>query len=145
MMIAAFSTWNNRVAPVLDVARQVLIVEADDGHQVREMLHNLPDDGIEKVDWLAAAGIEVLVCGAISRFLEDRLISLGIRVLPFIAGETEEVKRCWLSGHLHAKVFAMPGCRRKRRCDIDPGLRPGRARRLGGQTGNAGKSNAWEH
>ncbi len=121
MMIATFSIWNNRVAPVFDVARQLLIVEADSGHEIKKTLHSLPVDGIEKVDWLTAAGIEVFVCGAISRFLEDMLESRGIQILPFIAGDTEEIVRCWLKGNLTGNVaYAMPGCRR-RRCMIGSG------------------------
>jgi hypothetical protein len=35
-MKAAFTVWNNRIAPVFDVARQIRVVEAECGRVIRE-------------------------------------------------------------------------------------------------------------
>jgi len=114
-MKAAFASWNNRIAPVFDVARLVSVVESKAGKPVGEMqevqLDGLP---VSKVLRLAELGIGTLVCGAISRPLRDLVASQGIRVIPFVAGELDEVVQAWLSGDINGDAFSMPGCCRRR-------------------------------
>ncbi|RJP73976.1 MAG: hypothetical protein C4524_13735 [Candidatus Zixiibacteriota bacterium] len=111
MMRAAFAVWNERIAPVFDVARQVRIVEAESGSVIREQNEKLPNEATEaRAARLAGQGVEVLVCGAISRPLERLISAHGIRVIPFVAGDLAEVVRAWLQGALERDAFAMPGC-----------------------------------
>jgi hypothetical protein len=116
-MKAAFSVWENRIAPVFDVARQMHLVEAKAGRIVSEREEAFADDfPLRKAILLAELGIDILVCGAISRPLAETIATYGIRVIPFVAGELGEVKCAWLSGGGDIRRFAMPGCcgRRKR-------------------------------
>lgn len=117
--IAAFAAWNNRIAPVFDVSENILVIEVDDGRIVRESRHVLAAAGPEeKAGALAGLGAEVLVCGAISRFLHDRLAAAGVQVVPFIAGDLAAIIRAWMRGELDRAVYAMPGCwnGRQRNC-----------------------------
>jgi len=110
-MKAAFSVWNDRIAPVFDVARQVRLVETESGHIYRESDESLPDSPSPgKATRLFEFGIGTLVCGAISRPLHIMVASYGIQVIPFVAGELREVIQAWLSGGLDGDYFAMPGC-----------------------------------
>jgi predicted Fe-Mo cluster-binding NifX family protein len=115
-MKAAFATWNNRIAPVFDVAPVVSIVEARDGQLVGEA-QEARLDGIpmNRVLRLAELDVGTLVCGAISRPLHDMVVSQGIRLIPFVAGDLDEVVRAWLAGRLVGDAFAMPGCCHRRR------------------------------
>jgi predicted Fe-Mo cluster-binding NifX family protein len=115
-MKAAFATWNNRIAPVFDVAPVVSIVEARDGQLVGEA-QEARLDGIpmNRVLRLAELDVGTLVCGAISRPVHDMVASHGIRVIPFVAGDVDSVVKAWLSGELVGDAFAMPGCCRRRR------------------------------
>lgn len=110
-MKTAFTFWDNRIAPVFDIAHQIRIVESEDGRIVgesNEVLENgLP---VRKAINLAQLGVTTLVCGAISRPLHDMVMSNGIQVIPFVAGELSEVIRAWLAGTLDNDRFAMPGC-----------------------------------
>lgn len=113
----AFSSWNERIAPVFDVARHVLIVEVGSGRIVSQTAQELLSDDLrEKAMLLAGLGADTLVCGAISRFMHGLVASYGITVLPFVAGDLREVVLAWLEGRLDDS-FAMPGCfaRRKMR------------------------------
>ncbi len=124
-MKAAFATWSNRIAPVFDVARLVQVIEARAGRQVGEaQLAVLDGTPVSRALRLAELGVDTLVCGAISRPLHDLVAGQGIRVIPFVAGELDEVVRAWLSGELSGTAFAMPGCRRRYR------VRGGRRHRL---------------
>jgi len=115
-MKAAFATWNDRIAPVFDVAPIVRIIEANDGRLTGEAqearLEGMP---MTRVLRLVELGVGTLVCGAISRPLHDMVASQGIRVVPFVAGDLDEVVQAWLSGDLSSGAFAMPGCCRRRR------------------------------
>ena len=123
-MKIAFSFWNGRIAPVFDVARQILLVEIDAGRVVREREEELPADSpAGKAEKLAGLGVNTLVCGAVSRFLHELILSKGIAVTPFIAGDLREVIRAW-EGHRLNTAFAMPGCcgrtRRRTGCTAGP-------------------------
>ncbi len=144
MIKAAFSVWDRRIAPVFDVARQMLLVEAKAGQLISETHETLPDDfPMRKALCLAELGINVLICGAISRPLRDMIATYGIRVIPFIAGELDEVKWAWLAGGVDIGKFAMPGCcgRRRRGAQataMNTGEEGGKERKRGGMDRSIG-------
>lgn len=111
MMKAAFANWDDRIAPVFDIARRVRVVEADDGRIVAEtgefLADNLP---VQKALRLVELGVSTLVCGAISRPFHEMVDFHGIRVIPFVAGALGEVIQAWLRGDLECDTFAMAGC-----------------------------------
>jgi len=112
MMKAAFAVWKDRIAPVFDVARQIHLVEAEGGRIARETQEPLANDlPVQKAIRLAELGAGTLVCGAISRPLQEMVSAYGIRVIPFVAGDLREVIQVWLTGGLNWDAFAMPGCR----------------------------------
>ncbi len=118
---AAFAFWEGRIAPVFDVARQVLLVEkapvivgtAGTDSEQRPVLA-LPEAPALKAGVLKEQRVSVLVCGAISRPLQESIVRQGIRVLPFIMGEVEELIRAWRTDRLEQDGFLMPGCRGRR-------------------------------
>jgi len=111
MMKAAFAHWDNRIAPVFDIARQIHVVESESGRIVAETEEVLSQDlPVQKVLRLAELGVGTLVCGAISRPLHEMVSAYGIRVTPFVAGALREVIQAWLKGGLAGDSFAMPGC-----------------------------------
>jgi predicted Fe-Mo cluster-binding NifX family protein len=121
MMKTAFAYWDNRIAPVFDIARQIHVVEAESGRIVAETEEVLTDDlPVQKVIRLAELGVGTLVCGAISRPLHELVAAYGIEVIPFVAGDLCEVIQAWLSDNLEHDTFAMPGC-----CGRGLGLRRG--------------------
>lgn len=116
-MRVAFAVWNDRIAPVFDVVREVRLADFESGRVVREeTLYPLQEGSLtEKAVWLAELKVEVLVCGAISRPLQSVVAGYGIQVVPFLAGNLQEIIRAWLDGTLESGHFAMPGCCRHRR------------------------------
>ncbi len=145
-MKAAFACWDNRIAPVFDTARRIHTIEVESERIVREGKETLPDDQpVQKALRLAELGVGTLVCGAISRQLHSMVSAHGIRVIPFVAGELDEIVKAWLGGNLRGDSFAMPGCRGrgprrfrgtcttvKEGCDM-PGNRPGERGESGGR------------
>lgn len=124
-MKAAFSSWNRRIAPVFDVARHLVLIEVESGRIVSETDGTLPADDLgEKVRLLAGFGVNVLVCGAVSRFLHGLVASYGITVVPFVAGDLREIIQAWLDDRLDER-YAMPGCCSRTRRKTLRGRRPG--------------------
>jgi predicted Fe-Mo cluster-binding NifX family protein len=128
-MRIAVPDWQGRVSPVFDVAAQVLLVDVDaeDGQRRLASLGNAALH--ERARRLSELSVDVLICGAISWPLEALLAASGIRVIPLVCGEVEEVVRAFRDGTLENERFAMPGCCRKRRQ-----ARHRRRRRGGGLT-----------
>lgn len=111
MTKTAFAHWDDRIAPVFDIARRIHVVEADEGRIVAETGEVLADDlPTQKAHRLVELGVGTLVCGAISRPFHEMVAAYGIRVIPFVAGDLSEVIQAWLSGNLERDAFAMPGC-----------------------------------
>ena len=110
-MKAAFATWNDRIAPVFDVARQIHIVQSHSGRIIEEASVGLVEEiPMQKALRLSALGINTLVCGAISQPMQALISAYGIQVIPFVAGDLAEVIQAWLNGEIEHARFAMPGC-----------------------------------
>lgn len=113
-MKIAIATWQNRIAPVFDVCKQILVIDLNQGELKENILIFHQDTAMEKGQVLSEAGVKVLVCGAISKQLLHFLKGLGLLVLPFVSGKVQEVLCALEEGFLPQARFAMPGCRRRR-------------------------------
>ncbi len=110
-MKAAFACWDHRIAPVFDVARQILLVEVESGRIVGEARVPMPESlPVQRALRLAELGVATLVCGAISRPLREQVSAHGIQVIPFVAGDLREIIHAWRGRTLRGGAFAMPGC-----------------------------------
>ncbi len=113
MTKTAFSYWNRRIAPVFDIALRLRVIEIESGRITGESEETLTGDlMIQKVRHLAESGIGTLVCGAISSQFSELIVACGIRVIPFVAGNLEDVIAAWRNGSLDSGNFDMPGCHR---------------------------------
>ncbi len=113
-MKTAFAYWDDRIAPVFDIARQIHVVETESGRIIAETKEVMANDmPAKKVFRIVELGISTLVCGAISRPLHAMVMASGIRVISFVAGDLRKVIKAWLDGKLESEKFAMPGCCRR--------------------------------
>lgn len=116
MKRVAFSLWNDRIAPVFDVARHILIVSAAEGCETGRLERRFSSDNPqERALRLASMQVGLLVCGAISRSAADALQQSGIQIVSFVSGDAELVIQAWLNDHLGDAHLAMPGCGRNQR------------------------------
>lgn len=115
-MKIAFAQWGERIAPVFDTARRIHVIETEAGNIVAEKPHFLSEDlSVQKTLRLVALRIDTLVCGAISRPMQEMISAHGIEVIPFVAGGLRQVIEAWCRGDLMSDAFSMPGCRRRGR------------------------------
>jgi len=116
-MRVAVPVWNGRVSPVFDTAGRIIIANIDGetvGASEEQVIGEMSPQG--RVRTLSDLGVQVLICGGISRPLAALAAAAGIRLSPWVAGETDEVLRAYVEGRLSARQFMMPGrCGRRKR------------------------------
>ena len=116
MMKVAIPQWQGRVSPVFDVAGQMLVVEIDGGREwSRQERHLDAEFPQARAAWLVREGIDVLICGAISRCQESAVVQAGVELIPQICGDVECILDAFIEGQLEQDSFRMPGCRGKGR------------------------------
>ncbi|MFH1349564.1 MAG: hypothetical protein ABII26_01380 [Pseudomonadota bacterium] len=102
--------WGDRLSPVMDTASRLLIVETD-GHKEASRFETYLEvqDLPSRCFRIHGLGLDVLICGAISRPFLRRLMSLGINIIHGISGHPADVLDAYLQGSLHDSRFLMPG------------------------------------
>ena len=86
-------------------------MDLEDGAPLQRTDANIQqDDIVARVQKLSELGVDVLICGALSRPLEAMLTAAGVKVIARICGGVEEVLDAYRTGRLGDPAFAMPGC-----------------------------------
>ncbi len=111
-MNAAFSLWEGRIAPVFDVAPETAIVSRKDRAKRSERVSLPCSDPVQSVAAFQKHCVSTLICGAISRPLQDFFTACGVTVHAFVTGTFEEVVKAWRDSTLNDTRFLMPGCGR---------------------------------
>ncbi|MDD5698164.1 MAG: NifB/NifX family molybdenum-iron cluster-binding protein [Victivallaceae bacterium] len=105
-----------RVSPVFDVAEHFYLVEIKDGRELARREFRFAGGGIfPKTRMLSEFNPDAVICGAISGIQENALRNAGIRLVPFVCGEVDEVLKAFIQGRLTNGAFHMPGCCGRRR------------------------------
>ncbi len=115
-MKTAITYWNDRVSPLFDTARHLVVFEINDNREtacVKSILKN--NDPIIRAKQLSQLGIDVVICGAISWECEAILASVNIKVISYICGSVKDVLHACLNETLEKSSFLMPGCKNHRR------------------------------
>jgi predicted Fe-Mo cluster-binding NifX family protein len=107
---------------VFDVARVVVLVDVLGEEPVSTEEHSL--QSFDRVTSLVELGVDVLLCGAISLELEERLLASGIDVVAEVRGPGDTVARAYLDGSIVQPEFSMPGCYSRRRRARSRAARP---------------------
>ncbi len=113
LMRVAIAVWNDRVSPVFDTSGRLLVLEVEqDAVRDRRVVEMGADTfPAQRAQRLTDLGVNVLICGAISRVLEGFVSAVGITVIPWVSGPVEGVVRAYLLKRLSASRWRMPGCR----------------------------------
>ncbi len=115
-MRIAIPQWQGRVSPVFDVAGNLLLIDIENGQEVRrEERRFLGTNPSLRVTEFLSIGAGILICGAISTPLRSRLIASGVHVIGFACGTVDDVLTAYLNGTLARRALVMPGCQRWRR------------------------------
>ncbi len=114
----ALTVWENRISPVFDSARVLLVVDIGNGVILSRHYEPFCSDRIlRRVAMLSDLNVGVLICGAVSEPVANMIEARGVRLVPFVTGNVNQVLDAYLKNILAAPDFRMPGCggRRRRR------------------------------
>lgn len=107
----AIPIWSGRVCTVFDFAQRFLVVDFEGNKELDRkeyVLENVPP--LIRASRLLHLNVQVLICGAISSSLASFVNNYGIRTIPFICGDIEEVLNAYIAGSLSSPRFRLPGC-----------------------------------
>ena len=129
-MRIAIPKWRNRISPLFDASSMLFIVDVDNGK-----LSNMMDVEFEskseqdRIQSLVDNKVDVLICGGISRLMEDMVLTKGIRLISGVKGSVHRIVDVFIEGgRFDEPSFRMPGCRRRKGFQTGCGGR-GRRRR----------------
>ena len=124
-MRIAIPVWNDCVSSAFDFAHKLLLIDIQNGSETnRSEISMDPEPISQRATRLKTLGIDVLICGAISRSLASMVTASGIKVLPYAVGSVDEILKAYLTDKLAQPQFVLPGFwpgarkgfRRGRRC-----------------------------
>lgn len=110
-MKVALTIWEDRISPLFDAAREMLVVDIADSRIISRRHEPIsPQWPLRFADRLADQGVGVLICGAISQLPAGTIEAAGIQLVPFVAGNVDDVLAVLASGAPIIPIFSMPGC-----------------------------------
>ena len=115
-MKIAVTVWEDRVSPVFDSSRKLLIADIVNEQVIGRLLRPFNPEPVSRLgDLLCTLQIEVLICGAISQPPSDIIESSGVKLISFIGGKTNDILETFSKGGPIVPEFLMPGCGRQNR------------------------------
>ena len=112
-MRIAVTVWNDRISPLMDTARQYWVVETDTPPEARVLRTEVffEDECYlhRRCLRLRALGVDVVICGAISRDFSTLLQKADIEVIDGISGPAEEVLQAYIDDRLSEGKYHLPG------------------------------------
>lgn len=132
----AIPIFGTRVSPRFAFAPHLLLATAAAKQlQEHKTLETEDWSARDRIRYLSANGVNLVICGGINRMAYDQLVLNGITVFAWVTGEAREVLEHYLSGTLQPRETrgACRGSGRRGRCHGNGG--PGR----GGSGGWRGK------
>ena len=116
-MKIAIPIFGSRVSPRFDCAREIAIVTVDEGRvSDRLKLAAVKWPPHERIHQLLELGVDTIVCGGIDRCMTRALLSAGVTIYGWVAGDAEDALSALLKGVLdnEAGVQGSGRCRCRR-------------------------------
>lgn len=116
-IILAIPVLRSRVAPVFNWCSRICIFSGDGpgGMRLCEEIEPGPLTAFSRLDILAKRGVKTLICGALSPDLLTYGEQLGLKIIPGVAGEIDEVLKAFGARELDQPRYWMPGSMGPRR------------------------------
>ena len=109
-MRIAIPVWGSQVSPVLDTASRLLVIETQHARETSRFEALLEErDLTRKCARIQRLGVDVLICGAVSRSFSDMLTGLGIQMIAGRSGSFKAILNAYLEDGLTEAKFLMPG------------------------------------
>ncbi|HKL01105.1 MAG TPA: NifB/NifX family molybdenum-iron cluster-binding protein [Desulfotignum sp.] len=109
-MKIAVTIWGNRISPVFDSARTLLVAQIDGGQITRQFYTSFdPESPVHLINTLKSLEIDTMVCGAISRKPADLISDQNVHLICFVTGNVRTFLDSFIKGRTVEKKHMMPG------------------------------------
>ena len=108
----AIPVFETRVSPVLDSCQRMVVVDIEEGREIRRQELTLEKMSVhERIEVLARWGIRKIICAGVSDVMCRFLAGKNIALVSGIAGELEKIINAYICNRLDNACFIMPGKR----------------------------------
>ena len=116
MKKVAIPIFQDRVSPVLDSCRHMLLIDLVQGTEIdRETVYMDEMSLTERCGLFAKLDVTIVICGGVSEVFANMLMGANIRLINGIAGGIDDVITAFLKERLDKPKFYMPGFRQNNR------------------------------
>jgi predicted Fe-Mo cluster-binding NifX family protein len=124
-MRIAMPVFENRISPRFDCAPTLVLCDIS-GQRVTERKEIFCDgwSDIERISKLKEMGVDTLICGGLPNHLQGILKNNGVNIIPWVAGNSDEILDLFLQGRLNTGMVIGPEKGKKERAKReikDPG------------------------
>ena len=109
----AIPIFQNRISPVLDACRNLMVVDIEDGKESRLMIISLAGmTCLERSATIFRRRIDTIICAGISDLMSRYMTGRGINLVSGIAGDADRIIEAYCQHRLCDDRYLMPGRRR---------------------------------
>ncbi len=110
-MKIAITIWGNRISPVFDAARTLLVAQIENRMILKKSYtHFDPDSPRDLIRILKKMEATTLICGAISTEPADFIVENNIKLISFVTGNSLDFLGSFATRQAIEKGHMMPGC-----------------------------------
>lgn len=115
-MKLGISILNNNISPVFDSAHTLRIYRIKDNKIESQRDVNI-DSGnlISKTSQIVNTRVNAIICGAVSQQFYSLLQNQGVKLMPWVKGNVQQVLNAYVKGDLLTENFLFPACCQHRR------------------------------
>ena len=119
MKKVAIPIFQNRVSPVLDSCRHMLLIDMEQGTDPERETVYLDEMSLtERCRIFEKLDVAIVICGGVSEIFSNMLMGVHIRLINGIAGEIDDVITAFFEERLDKPQFYMPGFRQDNRREL---------------------------
>lgn len=110
-MKVAITVWGNRISPVFDAAKTLLIAQIENGRILKKEYSPFDPHAINSMlEIFRNQKITTLICGAISTHPAEIIVDNNIRLISFVMGNAHDFLESFTGKDHIEPAFIMPGC-----------------------------------
>ena len=104
MKTIAIPIFESRISVRLDCAEYIHLIKLERGVvKNRETMRLITANPLEKIKVLIKLNPDVLICGGLTEYCQNRLKNTDIQIIPWVRGNIEEILAQYLEGKLNPK------------------------------------------
>ena len=114
MQRVAIPIFQNRISPVLDSCRHMVLLDIEQGTEMDRRNVYIGEMSLaERCGILEKLDVAIVICGGVSEIFANMLKGSNTRLINGIAGDIDTVIKAFLGDRLDKPQFYMPGFRQE--------------------------------